>query len=163
MWRAVSGLRLAWLVARNSHIYCDAFCRIHEQELLLCWLHSNTILQRPCRCLTPPSALYRRVVETSSVSRVSFPVLGGWKTVYKNGILLCRKLNSGGQDRSGFTVTNLRAGRSMYRGSIACSDLPLLQRVHTGSVVYPAQSSVWTGDAFLGDKATESVNVITYM
>jgi len=79
--------RLAWLVTKNSHIYCDAFCRMHEevkeQELLLCWLYCNTKLQRPCRCLTPPSALYRRVVETSSVSGASFPVLGVGKQFTK--------------------------------------------------------------------------------
>ena len=71
----------------TSHLYCDAFYRIHEelkeQELLLCWLCCNTKLQSPCRCLTPPSALYCRVVETSSVSRVSFPVLGVGKQFTK--------------------------------------------------------------------------------
>jgi hypothetical protein len=62
-------------------------CRMHEedkkQELLLCWLNCNTKLQSPCRCLTPPSVLYRRVVETSSVSGVSFPVLGVGKQFTK--------------------------------------------------------------------------------
>ena len=59
-------------------------------------------------------------------------------------------------------MTNLRAGRSTCRGSIDCSDLPLLQSVHTGSRVYPAPNSVWTGDAFPRNKATESVNVILF-
>jgi hypothetical protein len=38
----------------------------------------------------------------------------------------------------------------MNRGSIASGDLLLLQSVHTGSGVYPAPSSVVTGDVFPG-------------
>jgi hypothetical protein len=87
----------------------------------------------------------------------------GFGKVYKNSVILCIKLNRGSRDSSGFMVTNLRAGRSTNRGSTACRDLFISSPKCPYRLWVLPSHQYCTGGAFPGNKANESIKLITHL